>query len=518
MVSMASSKHALWVLCLLMTGGAAAGDWKLTPGISLSERYTDNVKLAASGAEQSEWITEVRPHFTLKRQGARLKAEVDYSLQGLLYAEGTSDSKLRHYLNGRGNAELVEDWFFLDASARISHELVSLGGGVGLGDPVGIGNTTSVGAYSLSPYLKHRFGSVATVEARIAYDGVFIGNSGTSDTHTTRYLLSAVGGSAAYPLSWSARYSKTDNDNSSATVADTSSEQASASARYRLTRTFGLLAQAGMEKNDYPGVKPAVRDYSYYGVGAFYTPSRRFSMDLVYNSSDNGDFISGQITAKPTLRTTVDASVGQRAFGRSYSLGVAHRTRHSNWSLRYRDDLTTYQQQFLNYVGTLFVYQCPGGIEYQPPGVPPSDPVNCAFVQVLNLYSPTQNNETYLTKNLTGTVGYTLRRNTWTLSLYDNRREFQTSGTSDETRGLQASWSLRPAVNTTFTLTGGMSRNEESTGARNDDLWNLGLVVTRQFKPRMTGSVEVRHQERSSNQAGGDYSENSVAARLNMTF
>lgn len=518
MASMVSSKGAIFLFSLLASAWAVAGDWKFTSGISLSERYTDNVDLAASGAEQSEWITEVRPHFTLRRQGARLKADVDYSLQGLLYAQGSSDSKLRHYLNGRTNAELVEDWFFLDASARISHELVSLGGGVGVGDPVGIGNTTSVGAYSLSPYLKHRFGSIATMEARIAHEGVFIGNSGATDTNTTRYSLSAVSGSASYPLSWNAKYSKTDNNNSSSAVSDTSSEQASASARYQLSRTLGLLAQAGMEKNDYTGVTAATRDYSYYGVGVFYTPSRRLSMDLVFNTSDNGDFISGHISAKPTLRTTIDASAGQRAYGRSYSLGVAHRTQHSNWSLRYRDDLTTYQQQYISYVGTLYVYQCPGGIEYQLPGVPPSDPVNCTFVQVLNLYSPTQNNETYLSKNLTGTVSYSLRRNTWTLSLYDNRREFQTSGATDETLGVQASWSLRPAVHTTFTLTGGMSRNEESTGSRSDDLWNIGLVATRQFQPKLTGSLEVRHQERSSNQAGGDYGENSVAARVNMTF
>lgn len=515
---MASSKGAFLLLCLLVSGGASAGDWKFTSGITLSERYTDNVDLAAGGAEQSEWITEVRPHFTLRRKGARMTADVDYSLQGLLYAQGTRDGALKHYLNGRANAELLEDWFFLDASARISQELVSLGGGVGVGDPVGLGNTTSVGAYSLSPYLKHRFGSIATVEARIAHDGVFIGDSGTTDTNTTRYSLSAVSGSASHPLSWNVQYRKTDNNNSSATVADTSSEQLSASARYQLSRTFGLLAQAGKEKNDYAGVKTTIRDYSYYGLGAFYTPSRRFSMDLVFNTSDNGDFVSGQITARPTLRTTIEASAGQRAYGRSYSLGVAHRTRHSNWSLRYRDDLTTYQQQFLNYVGTVYVYQCPGGVEYQLPGVAPSDPVNCTFVQVLNLFSPALNNETYLSKNLTGMVSYTQRRNTWTLSLYDNRREFQTSGATDETLGLQASWSLRQASNVTFTLTGGMSRNEESTVGRSDDLWNLGLVVARQFSPKMTGSVEVRHQERDSNQVGDDYSENSVAARLNMTF
>lgn len=518
MANTASSKRTFLLLCLYFPVVAWAGDWKFTSGIALTERYTDNVNLAGSGAEQSEWITEVTPRFSLQRQGARLKVQADYSLQGLIYAEGSNSNKLRHSLNGRANAELLEEWFYIDASARLSHELNSLAGGGGLGDPVGIGNTTAVGSYSISPYLKHRFGSVATVEARIAQDGVFIGDSTYTDTNTTRYTLKAESGNYLYPLTWGANYSKTENSNTSTAVADSSSERASANARYQLTRKFGLLAQAGMEKNDYTGVTNAVRDYSYYGVGLFYTPSRRLSMDVLYNTSDNGDFLSGNVTAKPTLRTTLTASAGQRAYGRTYSLGLAHRTRHSSWNLRYQDDLTTYQQQFLNYLGSVDEYSCPTGTEFTPYGSPPSDPVNCTLVRTLNAFSQVQSNETYVSKNLIGTVSYNLRRNTWSLSLYSNSREFQSSGTNDTTRGMRATWSLTPVANTTFSLTGGLSRVEESVTGRNDDLWNISLVATKRFQPKLSGSLEARHQERVSNLVGGDYAENSVAARLNMTF
>ena len=518
MVNTASSKRTFFLLCLFFPAVTWAGDWKFTSGLTLSERYSDNVKLAASGSEQSDWITEVTPHFSLQRQGARLKVQADYSLQALIYAEGSSSNKLRNSLNGRANAELLEEWFFLDASARVSHELNTLAGGAGLGDSVGIGNTTAVGAYSISPYLKHRFGSVATVEARVSQDGVFIGDSAYTDANTTRYTLKAVSGNYLYPLTWSANYSKSDHQNSSAAVADTSSERASANARYQMTRKFGILAQAGMEKNDFTGASNAVRDYSYYGMGVSYTPSRRLSMDMLYNTSDNGDFLSGSVTARPTLRTTLNASAGQRAYGRTYTLGMTHRSRHSNWNLRYQDELTTYQQQFLNYLGSVDEYSCPTGTEFTLHGDPPSDPANCTLVRVLDAYSQTQSNETYLSKNLIGTVSYNLRRNTWTLSLYNNRREFQTSGTNDTTLGLRATWGFTPEVRTTYTLSGGISKVEESVTGRSDDLWNIGLVVSRKFQPKLRGSVEVRHQERVSNLAGGDYSENAVAARLNMTF
>jgi uncharacterized protein (PEP-CTERM system associated) len=521
MVAMASraknSKRLLLSLALLAPVMASAGDWKFTSGMTLSERYSDNVNLAVTGSERADWITEVTPSVSVRREGARLKVNADYSLQGLLYADDANNNKVRQSLNGRANAEFVEEWLYLDATARISQELINQVNAGGLGDAVGIGNTTSVGAYSLSPYLKHRFGSTATVEARLSHDGVFIGDSAVSDTASTRYQFSAVSGNNFFPLSWSAKYNKLDNK-SDAAANDGSSETASVNARYQLSRKFGLLANANMEKNDFTGVAARVRDYSSYGFGVFYTPSRKFSMDALYNHSDNGDYLSGSVTFNPTPRTTIGATSTKRAYGRSYGLNLAHRTRQSNWRLSYQDDLTTSQQQFLNFVGSVDVYTCPSGKEYRAVGAPPSDPVNCTLDGVGRVFSQTQLNETYLAKNLIGNVSYSLRRNTWQLSLFNNRRELQTSGGNDTTRGLQASWSLRPAAHTTFTLTGGMSHVDSTIGPRQDDLWNLGLVATHQFKPKVSGSVEARHQERKSKPASDDYSENSVAARLNLTF
>jgi uncharacterized protein (PEP-CTERM system associated) len=500
----------------LISTASWGGDWKFTPGITLSERYSDNVNLDASGSEQSDWITEITPRISVQRDGARLKVNADYSLQGLLYANGSESSKVRHNLNGRAIAELVEEWFFLDATARMGQAPVSLTDRVGLGDAVGIGNSTSVGSYSLSPYLKHRFGSSATVEARATRDGVFISDSSVSDTSSTRYQLSAVSGNGFHPLSWSASYDKSDTSNSGAI--DSGSEKASASARYQLNNKFGFLAQAGMEKNDFNGATSAVKDYSYYGLGIFYTPSQRFSMDALYNYSDNGNFLSGSVSLNPTPRTTLNASTSKRAYGRSYALNLSHRTRQSNWSLRYQDELTTSQQQFLNYLGYVYVYACPTGVEYRPAGVPPSNPGACALVSILKAFDQTQLDQTYISKSLTGVVSYTLRRNTWSLSLFNNRRELQLSGDEETTSGINASWNLRLAANTTFTLTGGMSKVESTDANRKDDLWNLALVATRQFNPKVTGSVEVRRQERESNLPGDEYAENSVAARLNMSF
>ena len=522
MASTASNKRIYLLACLLIALPAWSGEWKFTSGIALSERYSDNVDLKANGQAESDWITEISPRISMSRAGGRVKANVDYSLQGLLYANDSDQNDVRHNLNGRATAELARDFFFLDATARISHQLLSLADAGGLGDAVGSGNTTSVGSFSLSPYIKHRFGSAATVEARMTQDGVFIGDSSLSDTNSTRYQLSAVGGNYFPPLTWGASYTKSDTSNSGASTSDSGNESASANARYRLTRKFGLLAQASMEKNNFAGASSSVQDYSSYGLGAFYTPSRRVSMDVLFNDSDNGAFVSGSLTLNPTLRTSITATTSERAYGRTYSFNLAHRTRRSNWSLRYSDDLTTSQQQYLDYSGVKNAYFCPviNKVEIVPYGQPPSDPVTCVYILSSGPPSQAQINQTYVSKNLMGVIGYSLRRNTWLLSVFDTQREYQSlvSG-SDTTRGLQASWSLRPAAHTTFTLLSGISQNEISgPPSREDDLWNLSLVATHQFQPKVSGSVEVRHQERTSTDATGSYDENSVAARLNMSF
>jgi len=504
MASTASNKRFYLLVCLLIAFPAWSGDWKFTSGIALSERYSDNVDLEANGQADSDWITEISPRISMSRSGGRVKANVDYSLQGLLYANDSNQNDVRHNLNGRATAELARDFFFIDATARISHQLLSLADAGGLGDAVGSGNTTSVGSFSLSPYIKHRFGSTATVEARMTQDGVFIGDSSLSDTNSTRYQLSAVSGNYFLPLSWGANYAKSDTSNSGTITSDSGNESASANARYRLTRKFGLLAQASMEKNNFAGASTTsqIRDYSSYGLGAFYTPSRRVSMDVLFNDSDNGTFVSGSLTLNPTLRTSIVATTSERAYGRTYSLNLAHRTRKSNWSLRYSDDLTTSQQQFTAFAGLL----CPIGT------IPPDPTCIPVFNTVLT-------DETYISKNLVGAVSYTLRRNTLNLRLFNNRREFQVSGLTDTTQGIQASWMLKPAANTSFTLSSGLSQNEISgPPSREDELWNLSLVATHQFQPKVSGSVEVRHQERTSTDATGSYDENSVAARLNMSF
>lgn len=522
---------SLGLVVALAMGPMAAlgGDWKWSPRLTLIERYTDNVGLRPKGLERSDWITEINPGIAVQRAGRKLKVDVDYSLHGYIFADDSDRSRARSNLNGQLQAELLSDWFYLDASARASQQLVDYVGGYSLGDGVGLQNTRQTYAYSLSPYLKHRFGSAATVELRVSHDQYYSNGSGLSDSSTHRYHFGAESGTNFLPLSWKLDYDRRETDYQSRT--DTDSEQASAHARLRLQREFGLIGQAGVEKGNFPGASNRIRDFSYYGLGVYYSPGRRFFGELIYNLSEEGNFVSGSLTLQPTLRTEINASSTQRNFGRSHTLSANHRTRKTSWGLVYSESLSSYDQldyekQFDAWLcGSVYVYPIPVDTAV-PPGCTKLNNTALAERFGAGAFKPVTLDKIYVSKGLTGYVSYRLRRAEIQLSLFDTRRLYQEAtvlGREDRHTGLQLAVNLRPGERTALSVNGGLSHLQvddpnTATEHREDDFWNIGLTLTRRFQPNVSGSLELRHQRRNAKQSNQDYAENAVAARVNMRF
>ena len=87
--------------------------------------------------------------------------------------------------------------------------------------------------------------------------------------------------------------------------------------------------------------------------------------------------------------------------------------------------------------------------------------------------------------------------------------------------GANALWSYRISELTRANLNLAFTRFSYLSVGRVDDLKLISLSMTRQLwqaQPSLNGMIQVRHQERSSNQAGGAYSENAIIASLNMSF
>jgi uncharacterized protein (PEP-CTERM system associated) len=518
---MASRRAGLgWLGCvataLAVLWGAAvqAGDWKIAaPRLTVSETYSDNVDLESDG--ESDWITEISPSISASRQGGRARASLSYSAQGLLYAKGTESNHVNHNLNANANVEMVEQLFFLDANSRVGQAYEDLTGPLSTDAAVGSDNLTTYATYSVSPYIKRRLASYAEVEARYTHSGVFYDESDISNRTGNRFNVSASSGAYFFPLSWNARYyydlgNYSDED-------DRDSQAGSIDLGYRLSQDFSLVGGAGMEKNDYSGVDEDNEDYSYWNVGVAYTPGRRFSVEARYNFTNQEDRWTGRVTFNPTLRTTLEADAGLRSFGRSYGSSISHRTRRSHWSVRYNEDLTDQQRQTLFPTPLTDIYECNGFLIALPAGTPA--PEGCEFLGTDTVSTLADTDEVFISRNLTGVVSYATGKSTVTLTAYQREREFETGDEGDDiTRGVRLSLSHRPAAKTTATISAGVSQVEFEDEDRTDDLWDVRLVLTRRFQTKLSGSLELRHQERDSDINEDSYEENALTARVNMTF
>lgn len=494
---------------LLLPFHSYAGDWKVTPSLSLKETYTDNVRLATPGNEQSDFITQINPGISVSGTGSHLKFDGRYTMQNIFYANDSGPTSINHQLSANGNVELLDDLFFVDGRASISQQNISAFGPQTTDNTNITGNVTNVTTYSISPYLRHRFKNFASGEARYTHDSVSTGANGLSDSQSDRILLGLTSGTDFGRLGWGLNYNKQQLDSTNGQTVDL--ETYSGNLRYRVTPQFGLTATGGEEKNSYQSL----------------------------TGKSGGSYWTGGFAWNPSQRTSISANAGQRFYGNTYSLNANHRSRRTFWSVSYSEDITTTRDQFLipatidtaEFLVNSHLFDL----------IPEADRLLAAeaFIRANGLPNALANsvnyfsNRFFLQKRLQASVSVTGRRNTVILSFFDTSREAQTSQTQDSlllgpsslslndntnSAGVNALWSLRVSPQTSANLSAGFTRTTSDATNRQDDYKTLRASLSKQFQPKLNGMIELRRIESESNQANSGYSENAITASVNMTF
>lgn len=494
---------------LLLSFHSYAGDWKITPSVNLKETYSDNVRLATPGNEKSDFITQINPGISVSGTGSHLKLDGSYTMQNIFYANDNGPNSIRHQLSAHGNVELLDDLFFVDGKASISQQNISAFGPQTTDNTNVTGNLSNVTTYSISPYLRHRFKNFASAEARFTHDSVSTGTNGLSDSQSDRILLNLTSGTEFGRLGWGLHYNKQQIDFTNRPTVDL--ETYSGDLRYRVTPQFSLTATGGEEKNNY----------------------------LSLSGNSGGTFWTGGFEWNPSQRTSISANAGQRFFGNTYSLKADHRSRRTLWSVSYSEDITTTRDQFLipasiDTAGFLVrshlfdflpeaerLAAAEAFIKFN--GLP------IALAENINFFT----NRFFLQKRLQASVSVSGTRNTIVLSFFDTSREAQTSRAADSlllgssssllndstnSVGVNALWNLRISPQTSANLSAGFTRITSDATNRQDDLKTLRVSLTKQFQPKLNGMIELRRNERDSNQTNGAYSENAITASVNMNF
>lgn len=502
----------VWTLAsaaLLPLQYAAAADWTFTPSIDLRETYSDNVALAQAGAEKTDFVTEVTPRISLTGIGPYLKLNATYALHNYLYAHESGNARTRQQLNASGNAELIDEWLFVDGTASRSPQSISPFGPQ-LTDPSSLTtNRTEVTTYSVSPYLRHRFENLASSELRYTRDSVSTNTGGLLDSHSDRFLGRLTSGPALREIKWGVQYDQQKIEYDNAATVDTS--VFSGNLRYLISPLYSLTAAAGYEKHDYASSIGNSKG-RFWSVGAAWTPSQR---------------------------TMIEGSAGKRFYGDTFALSGTHYTRHTIWSLNYQEDITTARSQFMLPVTTdtsSFLDQLWSA------SIP--DPVTreqfiASFIRdtglpsALTLPVNSFTDRVFLQKSLQGSVAINGARNTVLFGVFNTLRKPQTSPSTDDTApgatgaatdvdtrqvGAHALWQWRITPRTNAHVDAVYSRVSSSITDRRDHNLTTRVAMTKQFQPKVHGGLEWRRQRQRSNVNGGDVTENALTAYVQMGF
>jgi len=498
---------------LLMAAPASHAQWTVTPSIGVTETWTDNSQLRNDDLAVAQFVTELRPTLAVSGSSQRLTVRAVAAWDQYLYTKRDEmvqpvDSQRRYSANLQGT--LVDQMLYVDASANRSRRSVTAFG-PGEDNPYSGENTTDVKAWSISPYLVHRLGRDATMQLRYTRDSVDSGmRNAFGDSSGDTFLFNLASGTTLRSLGWGLNYVRQDLDNR--LVGSSSSEMVNGSLRYQFSRVWAATATAGYDRYDFEGPGPDNKGRN-WTVGGVWTPS---------------------------LRTSVQASIGRHLYGQTGSLAATLRSRRTAWDLQYGDSITSSRSQYLlpaaidtaSMLDRLFNTSITDKLA--------RERAVAAYMLANGLPASLANNINYLSnryarqKELRGSFAYRYARGTALISAYRSERiavsdqqsdnpllGSSLSSLNDNVRQHGGNLNLVYRLNANANLNTGADYyfSESLTSGIESRRREFYVRVSRDLGQHVTTSLEARRRTGSTDFAGRrDYTENALIANLNMSY
>ena len=492
---------------LILPHRAGAADLVFVPTLRLSESYSDNIRLAPPQSATSELISEIAPGIQVTANNARLKMNIEYAIQKLIYQK--DPDTLNHQLQGGAKSVLLDDWLFADASASIRKQNVSAFGPQVIDNTQISANQSTVKGYSISPYLAHDWRGFATTELRYTHQSVRSGDSAFLSANNDDLRFKLTGDKSGKGLNWDLYVDRNKIDDSA--LAPVTASSAALTLRYPLTSTVSVFGTGGYEKNDYASSDSSDPAGRFWSLGAAWNPS---------------------------ARTSVIASAGKRFFGNTYALDSSYRSHNTVWNLTYNEDITTNYASFLALtrndtsalLNQLWLFSIPDPAARQ-------QAVDL-FIQIAPFFGANAgainyiSHQYFLNKQLNLSMALSGPRTTLVLSLARLQQTAQTSSNIDnallgtnqlalegKTRqnSVSAGWSWRLSGRASVNVRANYNDVSALETGRKDRNAALVAGLSQQLQPKVNATLELRHVSHSSND-GGNYRENGISAALNFKF
>ena len=457
---------------------ARAGDWTFTPQAIAKEVYTDNVTLAPSGQEKSDFVTELTPGLAVHGKSRRLLVDLDYRLQNLLYADHSSFNKTDQLVRFNGTGTIWEHHLFFDAALQSRPQnIVSTGGPVSFDDISATGDRATVTSYTLTPRARERFGNAAVLNLKYSFDQILTNSVRLPESRSNQFEGHLQSGPRFTRLLWNLNYRNQRINNQGAFV--TKFENVRGRLQYMITPHIGLIGEGGYDNDSYGGPSGTTSG-PLWSLGASWTP---------------------------TERSSIEATAGRRYFGTTFSLNLRHKTRLTDWVATYTEEPTT-TRQFLLEQQVFPVFDAFGNPVINP-GT--GEPV------LLNVNVPVQTTEVLILKRFSTTFSITGRVHTLQLHFFDEARDYQLTGDRDTSMGGTATLTWDLGERTTSKAVVGWSTNKLRSGER-DNYPYFDIGVTRELGKTLDATLGYRYVQRRSNIAQNNFTENRVTFVVNKVF
>lgn len=461
-----------------------AENWIVTPGISVSESWTDNV-LSSSRDRKSDYVTSVSPSVEVRGDGNRLDLGLDYRLSYDRYAAHNDLDGMRHNGIASAKAELLEDFFFLDTRGVISEQLINPAGATTAGDRRLEENRVRVGTLSVTPQMRHRFGEWAVGAASYRHDRTeYWTSSANAD------LPGSTGNSGTLSLGTGENFSRTlvtwqleniHRKSGSSVFYQTTN---TVDGEYRLDRDWGLLAHAGHDALNGTTLDSGEYDGFFYGGGVHWTPSPR---------------------------TEAKAAIGRRFGGADLFVDASHRLgAFTRVALSHSQGVTTEAQLIAS--GLDAVERDEQGRFVDPfSGLDPT-PTSSAFVRTDRAF-----------KQNTTRLALTHARTRDTLALtgaLSTREQQSRTGIATDTTALTLGFSWTHRLTELWRATAGLTQSQildAATKAGENRVLSARLSTAYLFTPTLSGDLSYSWLD-SQPEVGAGITENMVTAGMRKTF
>ncbi|MEM7504625.1 MAG: TIGR03016 family PEP-CTERM system-associated outer membrane protein [Pseudomonadota bacterium] len=457
---------------------SAGADWVVVPRFSVDQLYSDNVGLNVDGAREEDFVTSVESGVLIRGTGRRLTFALDYNAEALVYQRDHDRNGIQQQFQLDADAELYERVLFLEVSGKRSQQNASNQVASGTDNISGSDNTrVDVQTYTIAPIVRHRLGSYADIESRFELNQVSNERNSVRNTSVSRRSTVTIdSGDRFARVPWSLNYSNTRTRTSSGEVQRF--ERAGAEARIQINRKYAMLARVGVENNEFTSNQNA-RDGATWDLGFTWTPSRR---------------------------TTLEVGYGSRFFDRNFFFDLSHRTKKLTIAASYSQDITTSREEQLNRVLVPLTDAAGNAV---------LDPVSGAQIQV-----PIDNleisDEVIAEQRFDGSIAYTGRRTTATLSGFGSERSGQQTNSDSSVYGASLAVQRRLSRNTT--LSGTASTQFTENGGQDSERYSFNLDLVHTLSGTWQTNVRLAHVTQESDNASNEFHENRVSVGMVATF